>query len=170
MNRDYCIFKASKKCDNCGECEICDLNRSKKCNNCGKCMQLEGYDIKSIKIDEIIEDEEEVKEYEKEITNDSNSKITSENHYQFSEGDSESGRGEVSDDAEETAYIDDDYVNSDYDEYTYDDTDDIDENLVFIDDVEGLSEILEDDGRLSELTYEEFPGVLRFKTEKDFRK
>ena len=53
-----CIFNARKICDNCGECEVCELNSNKKCNNCGKCLELEGYDVKAIKIDEVFEAEE----------------------------------------------------------------------------------------------------------------
>jgi hypothetical protein len=48
-----CVFDLKKICSNCGECDICDLNSNKKCNNCGKCLELEGYDTKAIKIDEI---------------------------------------------------------------------------------------------------------------------
>lgn len=60
----HCIFDSKKVCDDCGECYICDLDPKKKCNNCGKCLELEGYDVKAIKLDEIIEDEEEIKEYQ----------------------------------------------------------------------------------------------------------
>ena len=59
-----CIFNARKICDNCGECEVCELNSNKKCNNCGKCLELEGYDVKAIKIDEVFEAEELEEELE----------------------------------------------------------------------------------------------------------
>ncbi len=49
----FCIFESEKICSDCGECYRCDLNSTKKCNNCGKCLELEGYDTKAIKIDEI---------------------------------------------------------------------------------------------------------------------
>lgn len=58
-----CIFNSKKICDECNECNVCDLNKNKKCNNCGKCLELEGYDIKAIKVDEIFEKNEELKEY-----------------------------------------------------------------------------------------------------------
>lgn len=54
-----CILNERKECDNCNECNLCDLDRNKICNNCGKCLQMEGIDIRAIKIDEIIEGEEE---------------------------------------------------------------------------------------------------------------
>ena len=28
-----------KICDNCGECEICDIHPDEKCTNCGKCIE-----------------------------------------------------------------------------------------------------------------------------------
>ena len=60
-----CILDSKKVCSDCGECYICDLNINKKCNNCGKCLELEGYDTKAIKIDEIanndFEEEQEIK-------------------------------------------------------------------------------------------------------------
>lgn len=63
MNK-LCVFDKAKKCDDCGECEVCDLNPKKKCNNCGKCLELEGYDIRAIKIEDIFEDNHELEEYE----------------------------------------------------------------------------------------------------------
>lgn len=63
MNK-LCVFNNAKSCSNCGECDVCDLNPKKKCNNCGKCLQLEGYDIKAIKIEDIFEDNNELNEYE----------------------------------------------------------------------------------------------------------
>ncbi len=45
-----------RECNNCGECEICDLDVNKKCDNCGKCIQTnENYKI--IKISKIITEE-----------------------------------------------------------------------------------------------------------------
>jgi len=63
MNK-LCVFDKAKICDDCGECDICDLNPKKKCDNCGKCLELEGYDMKAINIDEIFEENKELSEYE----------------------------------------------------------------------------------------------------------
>lgn len=60
-----CIFDNKKLCTNCGDCETCDLDKNKKCNNCGECLRLEGYDTRAIKIDEIYDDAEDSKDYEK---------------------------------------------------------------------------------------------------------
>ena len=37
MNKK-CILIEEKICDNCGECDICDLDHDKLCDNCGKCI------------------------------------------------------------------------------------------------------------------------------------
>lgn len=63
MKNKYCIFNKNKLCDDCGECYKCELDPNKICNNCGKCLELEGYDIKEIKIDKILRTEDEIKEY-----------------------------------------------------------------------------------------------------------
>ena len=47
-----CVLE-DKECINCGECDICDLDRNKICDNCGKCIETEGEYAKII-IDEII--------------------------------------------------------------------------------------------------------------------
>lgn len=123
-DKKYCIFDSKKICDDCGECYICDLDPKKKCNNCGKCLELEGYDVKAIKLDEIIEDEEEIKEYQ-------NSK-----------------------DADDT-----DNPNEDKDE------DSVEWDL--IDDIKDLKQIMEDEKTFKDEAYEEFPGLIRLKKDKN---
>ena len=41
-----------KICDDCGECDICDLDPKKICDNCGKCIEVTDK-YAEIKIDEI---------------------------------------------------------------------------------------------------------------------
>ena len=43
-----------RKCEGCGECDICDLNPNKKCDNCGECIKTD-QNYKVIKITKIIE-------------------------------------------------------------------------------------------------------------------
>lgn len=90
----FCIFDKNKECDNCGECNVCDLDKNKICDNCGKCLELEGYDWKAIKLDEIIENEDEIKEYQQGSPEESST----------SEGDNDT---ELPEDAAEWEYIDD---------------------------------------------------------------
>ncbi len=40
-------------CNDCGECDYCDLNPVKLCDNCGKCLDLEK-EYREIKIDGVI--------------------------------------------------------------------------------------------------------------------
>lgn len=47
-----CVLDEEKICDECGECDYCDLNPFKRCDNCGKCIDS-GDEYREIKIDEI---------------------------------------------------------------------------------------------------------------------
>ncbi|MBQ4542911.1 MAG: hypothetical protein IJA19_01945 [Clostridia bacterium] len=38
MLNKKCVLYEEKICDNCGECDICDLDPEKICDNCGKCI------------------------------------------------------------------------------------------------------------------------------------
>ncbi|MEY7999989.1 hypothetical protein AB8U03_07220 [Clostridium sp. Mt-5] len=128
MKDNYCIFDKNKVCDDCGECKLCDLNSSKKCNNCGKCLEMEGYDMRAIKIDDIIDDENESRRYEKEESN----YDSFDSHYQLNEEDLNE--------------------NSEKEE----------DNLVgFINDIDGLKEVLENEDTFKEVAYEEYPGLIR---------
>ncbi|ERI92938.1 hypothetical protein HMPREF1982_02096 [Clostridiales bacterium oral taxon 876 str. F0540] len=64
IKNDLCIFDKNKKCNDCNECDVCDLNPSKKCDNCGKCLEMEGYDIRAVKIDEVFENDQDMNENE----------------------------------------------------------------------------------------------------------
>ncbi|AKN30670.1 hypothetical protein Ccar_07430 [Clostridium carboxidivorans P7] len=135
MNKK-CIFNSNKDCTNCGECDRCDLNANKKCTNCGKCLELEGYDMKAIKVDEILEDKIDTEELQQE----------NENHYHLHDEKSECT-------SKEDSNLEDDKFEN------------MDDKIEYIDDIEGLREIIEDEGAFKDLTYEEFPGLIRFKGE-----
>lgn len=45
-----------RKCIECGECDMSDLDPSKICDNCGKCLDIR--DDAVIKIDRIIMDDD----------------------------------------------------------------------------------------------------------------
>lgn len=47
----------TKLCDDCGECDKCDLNSTKICDNCGKCIEYTD-SYAEIKIDKIITDKD----------------------------------------------------------------------------------------------------------------
>ncbi len=47
-----CILE-EKVCNNCGECNLCDLNPAKICDDCGKCIESD-FDSRAIEISGII--------------------------------------------------------------------------------------------------------------------
>jgi hypothetical protein len=139
MDRKYCIFDSGKLCDDCGECEICDLDRTKKCNNCGKCIEMEGYDMRAIKIDEIIEDEENAN-VEEGNENEYIEDCSIENQYQLSK---------------------DYYSNKESIEDAFDNG-----SIQYIDDVDGLTEVLQNEENFKKLMHEEYPGLIKIKNNK----
>ena len=44
-----------RECTNCGECDLCDLDKNKMCDKCGKWIEPDK-NYKIIKITKIIED------------------------------------------------------------------------------------------------------------------
>ncbi|KGM95378.1 hypothetical protein Z968_09235 [Clostridium novyi A str. 4552] len=121
-----CILEANKECNNCGECNKCDLNPNKKCNNCGKCLELEGYDTKAINIEQIFEeDDNDYSEEEFELSN------------------------EASDTSniEELAEINKDLKESEV-------------KMEYIEDIDGLKELIDDDTNTNSLINEVFPGFI----------
>ena len=153
-----CIFNERKICDNCGECEVCELNSNKKCNNCGKCLELEGYDVKAIKIDEVFEAEE-----------------LEEDFYNKNEIDLEDDQDIIENVIEVNELLKpeelikfDDYnlLLADKESSKLSKQDFIPENdevWEYIDDVEGVKELLENEEENSELLHEEFPGLITLK-------
>ena len=47
-----CVLE-ERICTNCGECNVCDLDKNKQCDNCGKCIQMPDAEYYEIQIDEI---------------------------------------------------------------------------------------------------------------------
>lgn len=47
-----CVLDDEKLCNDCGECDYCDLNPFKICDNCGKCIDS-SEEYRELKIDEI---------------------------------------------------------------------------------------------------------------------
>jgi len=127
----YCIFDEKKVCNDCGECNICEYNRD---NNCGKCLEIEGYDVKAVKIDEVFE-----KNKEEEI------KINLEDFSDF-------------DTIEEEDSFEGGVVPLEEDEIPYIDALDDESNWDYISDIEGMDELMEETGT-DGLLHEEYPGL-----------
>ncbi|EQB3101983.1 hypothetical protein HYH70_02380 [Clostridium botulinum] len=157
MNRETCIFNYTKKCTDCGECEICDLDQNKKCDNCGECLQREGIDTQAIKIDEIKEDKNFVdKEDLKKVLKEDEKELESLKEFE------EDLENEI---LQETELI------KDYDEnfkeqglYAIENVEGV--QIEYIEDVDGLSELMEDESRLKKVAYEEFPGLIKIRENK----
>ncbi|AVP61501.1 hypothetical protein AAGC94_19855 [Clostridium sporogenes] len=157
MNRETCIFNYTKKCTDCGECEICDLNPNKKCDNCAECLQREGIDTQAIRIDEIKEDKNFVdKEALKKVLKED------EEEFKFSEEFEQDLENEI---------LQDEKLLKDYDEnfkeqglYAIENIDGV--QIEYIEDVDGLSELMEDESRLKKVAYEEFPGLIKIRKDK----
>lgn len=136
-----CVLDLNKICNNCGECDKCDLDPNKICNNCGKCLNIDGFDTRSIRIDDVIEDETEIKKIQEELEEE---KTNSADY----------------DEINQTKLLndyDDDYVDTDKKE-------EIDFEL--IDDIDGLNEILEDEEKRKKYIEETYPGMFSIKKAK----
>lgn len=129
-----CILDENKKCNNCRECDKCDLDPNKICDNCGKCLDLEGYEHKEVIIDKIIEDPNEIEEYEQDA--------------EIEEADDNAANEFLND-------YDDDYVRDERDDLPYE--------LELIDDIDGLSELLEDEEKRHKIIDEKAPGIFVIK-------
>ncbi|ACA54031.1 hypothetical protein ACLD43_06520 [Clostridium botulinum] len=157
MNRETCIFNYTKKCTDCGECEICDLSPNKKCDNCGECLQREGIDTQAIKIDEIKEDKNFIdKEDLKKVLKEDERELESLKEFE------EDLENEI---LQETELL------KDYDEnfkeqglYAIENVEGV--QIEYIEDVDGLSELMEDESRLKKVAYEEFPGLIKIRENK----
>ncbi|GAA0740853.1 hypothetical protein [Clostridium oceanicum] len=160
MEIKYCIFNEKKVCDNCGECDVCDLDSNKKCDNCGKCLEKEGYDTKAIKITDVNEDKKFINkdEFEKSVE-----EIQSEykNWEEIDEFVKDKNNKDNIDSKEKLKSLLEDY-NDDYkalEDTSIENREDI--TIEFIDDIDGLEEVLEDDDRLKRVGKEQFPGFIK---------
>lgn len=138
MNKK-CVFDENLDCTDCGDCEVCDLDKNKICDNCGKCLGIDGLESKSVMIDKVIDNPEEAAKFE-------------------AEGDYETN----DEDASEDDTLLDDYN----DDYVRKEDDDIPLDIELIDDIDGLGEILDDEERRSKITDEKFPGFFVVKHNK----
>lgn len=119
------------------EDDYCDLYEGKICDNCGDCLELEGIDVKAIKIEDIAKTIEENEFLETEIKKALEiEKEKEEEKFKIEALTAEEFLGEDA----ETEYVD------------------AFEHIEYLDDVE-----LFDDLNLEEMTVEVFPGVRRLK-------
>lgn len=131
--RDFVINNNNSfDCDNC---TICTCEDGKVCENCSKCLGIDGYETRAIKIDEVIDKDE-----------DSNLKF---DLGDFSEFDVEN--------EDEELEADSDYMPKDEDELPYIDAME-DGNWEYIEDIEGMEEMMHENNS-SDVLVEQFPGL-----------
>lgn len=130
------------------EDDLCDLYEGKICNSCGDCLGLNNLDTRAVKVSSIIEDEDNAKI----IENASGELIDS----VLEEDD------DFEDDLDLDMEIDDSYTNEDLEkEYVESLIDGVD--MEYIDDIEGLNDILEDELKKGSYMEEVFPGFFTIK-------
>lgn len=57
---DYCELE-DKLCNDCGECDLCDLDNEKICDNCCKCIDnAEAHEYKGVHIDKVVVKDEDI--------------------------------------------------------------------------------------------------------------
>lgn len=126
MDNIKCIFDSNKVCNDCGDCDRCDLDVNKICDNCGKCIEPDNTDMRAVRVDEVIDDIDEAKDFEDDLDT------------LVDDLDSEG----------ETNTADEDETN---------------EVWEYIDDIDGLNDLLNDKESFSKFAEEEFPGFIKIK-------
>lgn len=132
--------------------DYCDIYENKICDNCGKCLELDGVDIKAIKIDEIAKTKEENKVLEEEFLNDLKSSLTEEDLNEIKEQDLNLSEiyKRYSESIKDTDFNFDSEIEGEYE--------DAFEHMEYIED---LSDVNNAD--FDEMTEEIYPGVRRIK-------
>ena len=119
--------------------DYCDIYENKICDNCGKCLEMDGVDVRAIKIEDIAKTQEENEILEEEFLEE----IKAQNlnlmdiYKKFKE---------------EVNFSEDDYINDESTEY-----EDAFDHIEYLDNV-SLNE-----GDIDELTEEIYPGVRKLK-------
>lgn len=148
-----CIFNSKKQCNECGECDVCDYNKEKKCDNCAMCLELQGYDTKAIGISNT-ENMDTVDKSEKNLML---NELLKENQEKI--------EPEVDDFVEETIKdVKETETTFSLEDYNENETDELDENVVYLDDVEGLAEIMNDPEMKDKIMNENYPGLLDYRS------
>lgn len=131
--------------------DYCDIYENKICDNCGKCLEMEGIDIRAIKIEDIAKTVEENKVLEEEYLNSikSNEEVDKEDEKLDHDTLIKKAYEKFQKEHEDVDLSDDEYEDA-FDHIDYDEELDLDDN------------------NMDDLTEEVFPGVRKLKkTKKD---
>ena len=129
--------------------DYCDIYENRICDNCGKCLEMEGIDIKAIKIEDIAKNIEENAVLEEEFVNDLKSNL---NEDELDEINKENLDLK---DIYDRFGINNSSFDDNYDDEEYEDAF---EHMEYIEDLADLN-----DADFEDMTEEVYPGVRRFK-------
>lgn len=130
--------------------DYCDIYENKICDNCGKCLEMDGVDIKAIKIEDIAKTKEENEVLEEEFLNDIKSSLNED---------------ELDEIREEKLDLKDIYSKFGYNlnsSSLVEEYEDAFDHIEYLDDVSLL-----ENGDIDELTEEIYPGVRKLKKSLD---
>ncbi|WP_315081711.1 hypothetical protein [uncultured Clostridium sp.] len=132
--------------------DYCDVYENKICDNCGKCLEIDGVDIKAIKIEEIAKTKDENKMLEEEFLNNLKSSLSEEQIEELEENNLDLKDAY-------SKFIASKGLNSDEFDITKEtEYEDAFDHIEYLDD----NELLNEDS-IEDLTEEVYPGVRKFK-------
>ena len=135
--------------------DYCDIYENKICDNCGKCLEMDGVDVRAIKIEDIAKTQEENEVLEEEFLDEIKSTLSEEDLEEIKA--QNLNLMEIYKKFKDEADIsEDDYINDENTEY---------EDA--FDHIEYLDESLLNEEDMDDLTEEIYPGVRKLKKKID---
>ena len=128
--------------------DYCDIYENKICDNCGKCLEMDGVDVRAIKIEDIAKTQEENEILEEEFLEEIKSTLSQEDLEEIKA----QNLNLMDIYKEEVNFSEDDYINDESTEY-----EDAFDHIEYLDNVS----LNEED--IDELTEEIYPGVRKLK-------
>lgn len=131
--------------------DYCDIYENKICDNCGKCLEMDGVDVRAIKIEDIAKTQEENEILEEEFLEEIKSTLSQEDLEEI-KAQNLNLMDIYKKFKEEVNFSEDDYINDESTEY--EDT---------FDHIEYLDNVSLNEEDIDELTEEIYPGVRKLK-------
>lgn len=131
--------------------DYCDIYEKKICDNCGKCLEMDGVDVRAIKIEDIAKTQEENEILEEEFLEEIKSTLSQEDLEEI-KAQNLNLMDIYKKFKEEVNFSEDDYINDESTEY-----EDAFDHIEYLDNVS----LNEED--IDELTEEIYPGVRKLK-------
>ena len=131
--------------------DYCDIYENKICDNCGKCLEMDGVDVRAIKIEDIAKTQEENEILEEEFLEEIKSTLSQEDLEEI-KAQNLNLMDIYKKFKEEVNFSEDDYINDESTEYEY-----------AFDHIEYLDNVSLNEEDIDELTEEIYPGVRKLK-------